>query len=77
MRTRLWRPGMADNRDRSARAKTTELVVSITASVVFVVLAIVAFTVQANGLLTGCMIALAAVAAWRSVARLRSLSESR
>ena len=55
----------------------TELVVSITAFVVFVVLTIVAFTVQANGLLIGCMIALAAVAAWRSVVRLRSLAESR
>lgn len=68
---------MADNRDRSVKAKSTELVVSIIAFVVFVVLAIVAFTVQANGFLIGCLIVLAAVAAWRSVVRLRSLSASR
>lgn len=68
---------MADNRDRSARAKSTELVVSITAFVVFVVLAIVALTMQANGFLIGCLTVLAAVAAWRSVVRLRSLSAFR
>lgn len=68
---------MAGDRDRSVRAKLTELVVSITAFVVFVVLAIVAFTVQANGFLIGCLIVLAAVATWRSIVRLRSLSASR
>jgi len=68
---------MAANRERSRRAESTELVVSLSASAEFVVLAIVALSVKASGLLDGCMLMLAAVATWRSVARWRSKSESR
>jgi len=65
---------MAANRARSRRAEATELVVSLTASVVFVILAIAALSVEASGLLVGCMLMSAAVTAWRSVARWRSES---
>ena len=68
---------MAANRARSRRAEATELVVSLSAFIVFVVLAMVALSVKASGLVIGLMLALAALAAWRSVAQWRSKSESR
>ena len=50
---------------------------SLSAFIVFVVLAMVALSVKASGLVIGLMLALAALAAWRSVAQWRSKSESR
>lgn len=68
---------MAANRERSRRAEATELVVSLSAFVVFVILAIVALSVKASDLVIGLMLALAALVAWRSVAQWRSKSDSR
>ncbi|WP_267423588.1 MULTISPECIES: hypothetical protein [unclassified Curtobacterium] len=68
---------MAADRERSRGAEATELVVSLAAFVVFVVLALVALSVEASGSVIGLMLASAALAAWRSVAQWRSKSESR